>query len=67
MAKTQFKFEKQHKENPKVCKNCGKVKDFIVEGLCEQCTKTLVQENVQKTQKRYWTLNEKEAKEMNVK
>lgn len=69
MAKQVFKYEKEHKKDPRVCKRCGKrKKDYIISGLCEQCTKELMQEKVSEQQnRRYWVVNEKEAKEMNIK
>lgn len=69
MAKQVFKYEKQHKEDPRICKRCGKVIgiNYLINGICDKCTKEIVRENAEKQNNRYWVVNEKEAKEMNIK
>lgn len=67
-TKKVFKYEKEHEKNPNVCRCCGRViKEAMVNGICDECTKALVQANVSEAKKRgVWKISESEAKEMNV-
>ena len=67
-SKVRFPFEKEHKKDQRICRRCGKIiKDYMGNGICDNCTKDLVQENFQNMQRSYWKVDEKQAKELNVK
>lgn len=65
MAKTKFKYEKEYKKDPSICKRCGKKKESVcIGGLCDQCQKEVIQENTRKTPT--IIMDEKEAKGMGL-
>lgn len=66
MTKTKFKFEKEYEKDNRICKRCGKKKEYpCICGLCDQCQNAIIQENTRKTPN--LLIDEKEAKAMGVK